>query len=232
MSKRAIPSSPVENKRPRITDQPPEQFVVDEKDFGITEYLSRTQPFQGIIKHKFNDFHVHELVRDEESPLGSSILHLQVLKSEKAPVPETNPIENVKIVADMLSMEEVVLKELLNGTREQWESPPIDDKHLRKSFHTAIRDYFGKFLETSTKENSIVIRKCVGKSNQLRGWGGLEYCHFTLYKENRDTMDALNLIANYLHVQSKVFSFAGSTFLTQVPRTEEQLLFKGYLPIK
>ena len=37
-----------------------------------------------------------------------------------------------------------------------------------------------------------------------------DYCQFTLYKENKDTMDAINLIARMLHVRPNLFTFAGT----------------------
>ena len=37
-----------------------------------------------------------------------------------------------------------------------------------------------------------------------------QYCHFVLYKENRDTMSAVNLIADLLRVKPSVFSYSGT----------------------
>ena len=37
-----------------------------------------------------------------------------------------------------------------------------------------------------------------------------KFCLFTLYKENRDTMSAVNLIARLLHVKPSAFSYAGT----------------------
>ena len=37
-----------------------------------------------------------------------------------------------------------------------------------------------------------------------------KFCHFVLYKENRDTMNAINLIARLLHVKSSLLSYAGT----------------------
>ncbi len=39
---------------------------------------------------------------------------------------------------------------------------------------------------------------------------GEEYLHFTLYKENKDTMDAVNHIARMLKIKSSNFGFAGT----------------------
>lgn len=36
------------------------------------------------------------------------------------------------------------------------------------------------------------------------------YCHFVLYKENKDTMSAVNFIADLLHVRPHIFTYAGT----------------------
>ncbi|KAJ1679452.1 multisubstrate pseudouridine synthase 7, partial [Spiromyces aspiralis] len=44
-----------------------------------------------------------------------------------------------------------------------------------------------------------------------REWNhGGNYCHFTLYKENKNTMDVLNFMAKALKVKTSVFGFAGT----------------------
>lgn len=44
------------------------------------------------------------------------------------------------------------------------------------------------------------------------GWNELggEYLHFTLYKENKDTMEAISFVASQLRLRPKLFSFAGT----------------------
>ncbi|XP_028412402.1 pseudouridylate synthase 7 homolog [Dendronephthya gigantea] len=37
-----------------------------------------------------------------------------------------------------------------------------------------------------------------------------EYCHFVLYKENKDTMQAINLLAKFLKIKPDRFAFAGT----------------------
>jgi tRNA pseudouridine13 synthase len=49
-------------------------------------------------------------------------------------------------------------------------------------------------------------REAFQSFNQLGG----EYLHCTLYKENKDTMDALNLIARMLKIKSQNFGFSGT----------------------
>ncbi len=39
---------------------------------------------------------------------------------------------------------------------------------------------------------------------------GGEYLHLTLYKENKDTMDAINTIARLMKIKASNFAFAGT----------------------
>ena len=48
-----------------------------------------------------------------------------------------------------------------------------------------------------------------GQNQEFKELGG-EYLHFTLYKENKDTMDAVNTIARLLKVKASNFGFAGT----------------------
>jgi tRNA pseudouridine13 synthase len=55
-------------------------------------------------------------------------------------------------------------------------------------------------------------RRDNSRRDQAREFGELggEYLHFTLYKENKDTMDAVNTIARLLKIKASNFGFAGT----------------------
>ncbi|KAI9101960.1 pseudouridine synthase [Phlyctochytrium arcticum] len=108
----------------------------------------------------------------------------------------------------------------------------ISEKPLRKEVHNVTRTYFGEFLETEGDSDSIVFvpqRDLKGKNARgtrdgqkggkfnKRGLGprewkalGGQYLEFTLYKENRDTMNAINTLSKLLHINGKAFSYAGT----------------------
>lgn len=113
-------------------------------------------------------------------------------------------------------------------------SKPIEDKQQRTNAHQAIRRVFNSRLNTSTEDNNT-IRISVASSGQGKrkgdkgdgrqhldggrvmprgkvGWDELggEYLHFTLYKENRDTMEAVGFLAGQLKLNPKHFQFAGT----------------------
>ena len=112
-------------------------------------------------------------------------------------------------------------------------SEPIVEKSKRTEAHVAIRRIFASKLETLTMQDepgvmSIKAAPTKGPSGARGqpngdtkngayqkgklGWEQLggEYLHFTLYKENKDTMEVLYFLASKLKVPIKNFQFAGT----------------------
>ncbi|KAF1343817.1 pseudouridine synthase [Delphinella strobiligena] len=109
------------------------------------------------------------------------------------------------------------------------QSEIIIDKQKRTDAHIATRRIFSGYIETMTgDDNSILIKACPAAAStkpkqnnpsqpgsQPRGkvgWDELggQFLHFTLYKENKDTMEVLYFIASQLKLAVKNFSFAGT----------------------
>lgn len=109
-------------------------------------------------------------------------------------------------------------------------SAPISEKQVRTDAHQAIRRIFNSSLETTTDSCGVVIltaatrsqrrqqnRQANNPSRNHEGLGKLmweqlggEYLHFTLYKENKDTMEVLSYLASQLRINHKRFQFAGT----------------------
>ncbi|KAI9829968.1 MAG: hypothetical protein M1819_005940 [Sarea resinae] len=113
-------------------------------------------------------------------------------------------------------------------------SAPISDRGLRTSIHQAIRRIFSSRLESSTDGEGAMVISASGKGSSANsaarggngrgnpsdrslqkpklGWKELggEYLHFTLYKENKDTMEVISFLARQLRVKPKDFQFAGT----------------------
>ncbi|CAJ2506424.1 Uu.00g005540.m01.CDS01 [Anthostomella pinea] len=105
--------------------------------------------------------------------------------------------------------------------------PPID-RSLRSQIHSEIRRIFGGKIDTATDAEGCIKARAVGGGRQQ--WGNRSrndrsrnnhqsntdraiktpYIHFSLYKENRDTMDALNHMGKVLKVFAKDFGSAGT----------------------
>lgn len=102
---------------------------------------------------------------------------------------------------------------------------------MRTDAHIAVRRIFNGKIDTMTNDdNTIAIKVAAaannhpnaralpgskGKNNRPKGkvgWDELggEHLHFTLYKENKDTMEVLYFIASQLKLHVKNFQFAGT----------------------
>lgn len=127
-----------------------------------------------------------------------------------------------------------VLKSSLRKSKDYGivRSAPITDRDIRTKTHHAIRRIFHSRLETSTDgDRAMVISATPPKSDWTArapvngthraktshqkgksGWQELggEYLHFTLYKENKDTMEVIAHLARSLKMKAQAFQFAGT----------------------
>lgn len=111
------------------------------------------------------------------------------------------------------------------------QSGVIEDKQTRTDAHIAVRRIFNGRIDTMTNDDNTISIKVAaaankapnaralpgskGKNNRPKGkvgWDELggEHLHFTLYKENKDTMEVLYFIASQLKLHVKNFQFAGT----------------------
>ncbi|XP_065410094.1 pseudouridylate synthase 7 homolog isoform X4 [Chrysemys picta bellii] len=104
-------------------------------------------------------------------------------------------------------------------------SVPVDDeviedtKEKRTIIHHAVKSLFPG-LETKTEDRDgkkyIVAYHAAGKkalaNPRKHSWPKSRgsYCHFVLYKENKDTMDAINVLSKFLRVKPNIFSYMGT----------------------
>lgn len=113
------------------------------------------------------------------------------------------------------------------GPSDKVTSNPIDDRPKRSEIHHAIRRIFKGEFDTGTNDDGAIIATSVatkrGKNkgkqrgrknreqrNEQEPEGQGDYLHFTLYKDNRDTMDAVNQLARFLNVKPQVIGYAGT----------------------
>ncbi|KAI0014102.1 pseudouridine synthase [Xylariaceae sp. FL0662B] len=105
--------------------------------------------------------------------------------------------------------------------------PAISDKTQRSRVHSEVRRVFGGKIDTFTEADGSIKATAVGVSKQR--WGNRQgnersrnnrrnpdqadegqFLHFSLYKENRDTIDAINQIARLLNLKPSFFGTAGT----------------------
>jgi tRNA pseudouridine13 synthase len=111
---------------------------------------------------------------------------------------------------------------------------PITDKEQRTQAHQCLRRIFPAMLESSMEADQSIRIKAVppkergtkrkrgnardqgqDRDNRRRGqlaWEELggEYLHFTLYKENKDTMEVVGFLGSKLNSGAKAFGWAGT----------------------
>lgn len=138
------------------------------------------------------------------------------------------------ITIAILRLHAAVLKHPLRKAREftAVKSDPMDDKTKRTSAHQAIRRIFSSRLDSVTESDERITIKALppaqrgnpkGKKNSGRDdptggrhgkvpWNELggEWLHFTVYKENKDTMEVLTFLGSQLKIDQKNFKFAGT----------------------
>ncbi|KAG0158365.1 hypothetical protein PDIDSM_5879 [Penicillium digitatum] len=103
----------------------------------------------------------------------------------------------------------------------------VSDRDLRTKIHQAIRRIFNSQLESSTDadgnmaitaaNNRFKRGATAGRTNgRMQGhrtnWEELggPYLHFTIYKENKDTMEVIGYIARSMKMNPKSLQFAGT----------------------
>jgi len=106
-------------------------------------------------------------------------------------------------------------------------STPISDKEIRTTAHQSIRRIFSSRLNTTTGDESSIRISAAPPHGKTQNWSrsagkgrehgkvgwqelGGEYLHFTLYKENKDTMELMYHLASQLKQHVKSFQFAGT----------------------
>lgn len=93
------------------------------------------------------------------------------------------------------------------------------EKDKRGQLHQEVRRIFSSQLDTSTNDDGNIIAKVATKKSRKRGGGGrnkgqnkptAEFLHFTLYKDNRDTMEAINQLARAMNIKPQQVAYAGT----------------------
>ncbi|KAK5615426.1 multisubstrate pseudouridine synthase 7 [Crenichthys baileyi] len=187
-----------------------------ELDVGILKYVSDHEGFSGILKERYSDFVVHEINKQ------GRIVHLDDLSiptdSEEGAETEEQPNDCEVLTEEQ--KKQLSELQLFKNKEGNVSIEIIDDtKEKRTLVHKAIKTQFPG-LETKTEEKEghkfIVAYHVAGKSAlaaprkhfwpKNRG----SYCHFVLYKENKDTMDAINVLSKFLRLRPNMFSYMGT----------------------
>ncbi|XP_053874221.1 pseudouridylate synthase 7 homolog isoform X1 [Malaclemys terrapin pileata] len=182
-----------------------------ELDVGITKFVSSHKGFSGILKERYSDFVVHEIGKD------GRISHLDDFS---VPVDDEDPSEEIFTVLSNEDKQHLEELQLFKNKETSVAIEVIEDtKEKRTIIHHAVKSLFPG-LETKTEDRDgkkyIVAYHAAGKkalaNPRKHSWPKSRgsYCHFVLYKENKDTMDAINVLSKFLRVKPNIFSYMGT----------------------
>ncbi|KAK3818582.1 MAG: pseudouridine synthase [Benniella sp.] len=202
-----------------------------EDKVGIQTFVDPSIPgFSAIIKQRYADFIVNEVDQQNDTVR---------LTSYDLPTSSTDQVKDGAEQSNVeLSQEEKLaeLSALLGGDTEVMEQitkmlnsqghdqefvslKPQEDKAKRTEIHRLIKERFHGRMVSETVDGVIRLRTHQKKDNfdtrskaKVDGWKALggEFCRFCLFKENRETMEAINFLTGALRVPSKVFTIAGT----------------------
>ncbi|XP_017293310.1 pseudouridylate synthase 7 homolog isoform X3 [Kryptolebias marmoratus] len=187
-----------------------------EMDVGILKYVSDHEGFSGILKERYSDFVVHEINKQ------GKIVHLDDLSipadDQEVSVTEELPKES-EVLTEEQKKQLSELQLFSNKEGSVFIEVVDDTKEKRTLVHKAIKTQFPG-LETKTEEKEgrkfIVAYHAAGKkalaAPRKHFWpkNRGSFCHFALYKENKDTMDAINVLSKFLRVRPNMFSYMGT----------------------
>ncbi|XP_056137761.1 pseudouridylate synthase 7 homolog [Lampris incognitus] len=188
-----------------------------EVDVGILKFVSDHKGFSGILKERYSDFVVHEINKQGKTVQLDDLS----IPPEIEPVPgaQQQAGEETEVLTEeqKRQLEEL---QLFKNKESNVDIEVVDDtKEKRTLIHKAIKTQFPG-LETKTEEREgrkfIVAYHNAGKkalaAPRKHSWpkGRSSYCHFVMYKENKDTMEAINLLSKFLKLRPNVFSYMGT----------------------
>nr|XP_022908215.1 pseudouridylate synthase 7 homolog [Onthophagus taurus] len=197
--------------RKYVSDVPQEQL--NEKDVGITEYLSDLAGFSGILKARYSDFHVNEINREGEIAKFSTteIPSLNTSTPRDGVIPKESPCE---FISQEKWDEIATIVDDDKGKIVELDISDVD-KDTRGKIHRCVKEYYKRKICASTIERDgkkyIEIKKFnkEEKFDDRVEWTKGDYVHFLVYKENMDTLEAAMRISSCLNIKPNSFTYAG-----------------------
>ncbi|CDQ75881.1 unnamed protein product [Oncorhynchus mykiss] len=191
-----------------------------ELDVGILKFVSEHKGFSGILKERYSDFVVHEVNKEGKTVQLDDLSVPE--EAEEASVAE-QPGSEVFTEEQKHQLEQLQLFKKKEGNVSI--EMADDTKEKRTLVHKAVKTLYPG-LETKTEEQEgkkfIVAYHAAGQkalaevkitaAPRKHSWPKSRgaFCHFVLYKENKDTMEAINVLSKFLRMRPNVFSYMGT----------------------
>ncbi|XP_055606686.1 pseudouridylate synthase 7 homolog [Uranotaenia lowii] len=187
-----------------------------EEQVYITEYVSANKGFRGILKSRISDFQVNEI-----DPEGNECV-LTDLSLPVAPKEETNDNDIREQLAVLIPAETLERMKNLADTKEQCKDTielEVTDltKEDRGKIHNGVKALYGQSLVGNTVSKNdkkfIIFTKYSNavRQDHRQKWVWPEpVLHFVLYKENIDTIQAINQLSDGARQKASLFAYAGT----------------------
>ena len=189
------------------------------------ELQAEISGFKGILKHRYSDFLVREVTPSGQVVTLTDLPKPSDFKEEKKELSEDAKAlcveEGLKELETLLGEDSVKsLREYVKDEERKTKSarlPHVEDKDTRRKIHQIVREKFASLhLETDTEllnQGTPEEMKCInvyvskrsggksGKSRTSKNWSppwpfpDKNFLHFTLYKENVDTIRAVDILS-------------------------------------
>nr|XP_037280612.1 LOW QUALITY PROTEIN: pseudouridylate synthase 7 homolog [Rhipicephalus microplus] len=174
-----------------------------EEEVGITEFVGEHKGFNGVLKQRYSDFLVNEI-----DPSGC-VVRLETLEPPPEPKPDTSWAD------DNVSTEAKEHLELLaDGQRTEPVVIPVAglSKEQRGQVHVWIRAHWPHLESHTATDSTVRVSRSKVQRRRAAPWpsGRPSYTTFVLYKENMDTIEAVNRIATFLGMRPSCLGYAGT----------------------
>ena len=192
-----------------------------EAQLGICQYLNSNNPGfpTGVIKERFSDFNVTEIALDGQLVKLDNTLPPdetpEDMRGDDALLYSSLSDEQRGIISESEFCQIKVLNEKHESGRDLVEVDVTEKgKEDRKLIHTVLKRF--PRIDSNTVEKDgrkvIVVKVKKEKHGGFRHWprDRPRFLHFTLFKQNCETSEAVNDLAFKTRVNPKHFSFAGT----------------------
>ncbi|KAJ3227133.1 multisubstrate pseudouridine synthase 7 [Clydaea vesicula] len=169
--------------------------------FGITCFVSQSKKPCALLKQSYQDFIVNEI----HNGVVERLTDLNPPTSKFSSLSKEAFVEKLSM---LIPKEEANTISNLKGSETHNISVILEEKSKRQQVHDLIKTF--PPLASKTKEDKSI--EIFFSKKQRINWKDLggDYLEFLLYKENKDTADAINHISRLIGCSTKIFSFSGN----------------------
>eukprot|EP00698_Gefionella_okellyi_P015679 TRINITY_DN4441_c0_g1_i1.p1 TRINITY_DN4441_c0_g1~~TRINITY_DN4441_c0_g1_i1.p1 ORF type:complete len:633 (-),score=118.94 TRINITY_DN4441_c0_g1_i1:3-1901(-) len=189
----------------------------NEGDVGISEYTTTTPGFFGVFKQRYTDFLVNEIDKQGVVVRLSSFDAPESQIAADAEQPE--PDEEVRATLSNAIGDDLLheVSAVVGNPTKVLTLPPDSDKDRRTLVHQCIKKLFPS-LSSDTTNGCVRVFACKGASrkfdarSRMTSWPAdmPQFLQFVLYKENRDSFEALGALSRMMHLKPGTFAVAGT----------------------